>query len=134
MQTLSDFLKTVDNAQIKKVLRATEGLGTEATRANILKRLYEMGYLEKKGRKVSATDKGKRLISLIPEALADPVTTAKWELALSGIETGKLGLAEFMRHQAAWVSRLVDQAKADLTDKKKAAPTEIPATDRKKQP
>lgn len=134
MQTLSDFLKTVDNAQIKKVLRATEGLGTEATRANILKRLYEMGYLEKKGRKVSATDKGKRLISLIPEALADPVTTAKWELALSGIETGKLGLAEFMRHQAAWVSRLVDQAKADLTDKKKAAPTEIPAIDRKKQP
>lgn len=134
MQTLSDFLKTVDNAQIKKVLRATEGLGTEATRANILKRLYEMGYLEKKGRKVSATDKGKRLISLIPEALADPVTTAKWELALSGIETGKLGLAEFMHHQAAWISRLVAQAKADLADKKKVAPADMPATDRKKQP
>ncbi|WP_245637534.1 DNA topoisomerase 3 [Eikenella halliae] len=134
MQTLSDFLKTVDNAQIKKVLRATEGLGTEATRANILKRLYEMGYLEKKGRKVSATDKGKRLISLIPEALADPVTTAKWELALGGIESGKLGLAEFMHHQSAWISRLVAQAKADLADKKKAAPTGMPATDRKKQP
>lgn len=134
MQTLSDFLKTVDNAQIKKVLRATEGLGTEATRANILKRLYEMGYLEKKGRKVSATDKGKRLISLIPEVLADPVTTAKWELALSGIETGKLGLAEFMHHQAAWISRLVAQAKADLADKKKVAPADMPATDRKKQP
>lgn len=134
MQTLSDFLKTVDNAQIKKVLRATEGLGTEATRANILKRLYEMGYLEKKGRKVSATDKGKRLISLIPDVLADPVTTAKWELALSGIETGKLGLAEFMHHQAAWISRLVAQAKADLADKKKVAPADMPATDRKKQP
>lgn len=134
MQTLSDFLKTVDNAQIKKVLRATEGLGTEATRANILKRLYEIGYLEKKGRKVSATDKGKRLISLIPEALADPVTTAKWELALSGIETSKLGLAEFMHHQAAWISRLVAQAKADLADKKKVAPADMPATDRKKQP
>ena len=111
--------------------RATEGLGTDATRANILKRLYEMGYLEKKGRKVSATDKGKRLISLIPEALADPVTTAKWELALGGNESGKLGLAEFMHHQSAWISRLVAQAKADIASKKKSAPAEMP-TDRKK--
>ena len=117
MQTLSYFLKTVDDEQDKKVLRRTEGLGTEATRAGIIKRLFEMGYLEKKKRKVYATEKGRRLIARIPKTIADPVTTAKWEMALSAIETGKISLEEFTAYQEGMIRKLVAEAQADARNR-----------------
>ena len=76
--------------RLKKILRSTEGLGTEATRANIIDRLFEMSYIEKQKGKIVSTEKGHKLIAQIPAMVADPVTTAKWELALAGIESGKL--------------------------------------------
>lgn len=117
MQTLSDFLKTVNDEQVKKVLRRTEGLGTEATRAAIIKRLFEMGYLEKKKRKVYATEKGRRLIARIPKTIADPVTTAKWEMALSAIETGKISLEEFTAYQEGMIRKLVAEAQTDARNR-----------------
>ena len=113
MQTLSDFLKTVEDEQIKKILRSTEGLGTEATRANIIDRLFEMGYIIKERGKVLSTEKGRNLIARIPAMVADPVTTAKWELALAGIEAGRLKLDDFMDYQADLIRQLVEQAKTD---------------------
>ncbi|UOO85673.1 DNA topoisomerase 3 [Neisseria arctica] len=111
MQSLSDFLKTVKDEEIKKILRSTEGLGTEATRANIIDRLFEMNYIEKQKGKIVSTEKGRRLIARIPAMVADPVTTAKWELALAGIESGKLTMANFMAYQEGLIRQLVDQAK-----------------------
>lgn len=113
MQSLSDFFKSVDDGQIKKILRSTQGLGTEATRANIIERLFEMGYLEKKRGKVLSTEKGRNLIARIPKEVADPVTTAKWELALASIEEGKLRAEDFLDYQAGWITQLVAQAKID---------------------
>lgn len=113
MQTLSDFLKTVDDEQIKKILRSTEGLGTEATRASIIDRLFEMNYIEKQKGKIVSTEKGRNLIAKIPAIVADPVTTAKWELALAGIESGKLTLNDFMAYQENLIRQLVEQAKMD---------------------
>ena len=117
MQTLSDFLKTVEDEQIKKILRSTEGLGTEATRANIIDRLFEMSYIEKQKGKIVSTEKGRKLIAQIPTMVADPITTAKWELALAGIEAGKLTLAEFMAYQHKVITDLVGQAKKDAAGK-----------------
>ena len=58
MKTLSDFFKTVKDESVKKVLRATLGLGTEATRAAVIERLYKVGYIEKnKKHQLSATEK-----------------------------------------------------------------------------
>lgn len=119
MQTLSDFLKTVDDEQIKKILRSTEGLGTEATRANIIDRLFEMSYIEKQKGKIVSTEKGRNLIARIPAMVADPVTTAKWELALAGIEDGRLTLDDFMTYQADLITQLVEQAKADAPSRPK---------------
>ena len=72
-----------------------------------------MGYLEKKKRKVYATEKGRRLIARIPSAIADPVTTAKWEMALAAIEAGKISLQEFTAYQENMIRRLVAEAQAD---------------------
>ncbi|EMR8360042.1 DNA topoisomerase 3 [Neisseria gonorrhoeae] len=117
MQTLKDFLKNVEDEQIRKILKSTEGLGTEATRATIIDRLFEMGYMEKKRSKIYATEKGRNLIARIPTMIADPITTAKWELALAGIEAGKLTLAEFMAYQQKVITELVGQAKKDAVGK-----------------
>lgn len=119
MQTLSHFLKSVDDEQIKKVLRSTEGLGTEATRANIIARLFEMSYIKKEKGKVVSTEKGRNLIATIPAIIADPVTTAKWEIALSGIESGKISLDEFMQYQAGLITQLVAEAKTVAANKPK---------------
>lgn len=121
MESLSDFLKEEKDEEIKRVLRATQGLGTEATRAAIIDRLLEMKYIEKIKGKVHATEKGRQLIARIPKAVADPATSAKWEIALSGIEAGKLGLADFLRYQEKWVTELVEQAKADAANKRKTS-------------
>ena len=121
MQTLSDFLKTVEDEQIKKILRSTEGLGTEATRANIIDRLFEMNYIEKQKGKIVSTEKGRKMIAQIPAMVADPVTTAKWELALAGIESGKLTMEDFMAYQEDLIRQLVDQAKADAAKRLRVA-------------
>ena len=131
MQTLSDFLKTVDDEQIKKILRSTEGLGTEATRANIIDRLFEMNYIIKERGKVLSTEKGRNLIARIPAMVADPVTTAKWELALAGIEEGRLKIEDFMAYQAELIRQLVEQAKTDAA-KRPAGAGRVGAAGKKK--
>ena len=117
MQTLKDFLRDVEDEQIRKILKSTEGLGTEATRAAIIDRLFEMGYMEKKRGKIYSTEKGRNLIARVPAIIADPITTAKWELALAGIEAGKLTLADFMAYQQKVITELVEQAKKDAAGK-----------------
>lgn len=114
MRTLSDYLRSVDHPQIIKILRATQGLGTEATRGAIIERLFEVGYIEKiKGKKgqIRATEKGRSLIDKIPPDIADPVTTAKWELALAGIEEGRLKMEDFIAFQGKIIATMVEQAK-----------------------
>ena len=121
MKTLSDFFKTVEDEQTKKVLRATQGLGTEATRAAVIERLFKVGYIEKnKKHQLSATEKGKRLIAQVPSVITDPVTTAKWETALSAIEDGKVTLQQFMDIQSKTLHQLVAETKAAMQQKRSA--------------
>lgn len=128
MKTLSDYLKSVDDEQIKKTLRSTQGLGTEATRAAIIERLFEMKYLERVKGKILSTEKGRNLIRRIPPEVADPATTAKWEMALNGIEDGRLTLNDFMAYQTAQINNLVSKAKADAAGRPK--PAAKPVSDR----
>ena len=124
MQTLKDFLRDVDDEQIRKILKSTEGLGMESTRAAIIDRLFEMGYMEKKRGKIYSTEKGRNLIARVPAIIADPITTAKWELALAGIEAGKLTLAEFMAYQQKVITELVEQAKKDAAGRERPPRTD----------
>ncbi len=115
MCTLSDFLKGVDDPQIIKILKATQGLGTEATRGAIIERLFEVGYLEKitgKKGQIRSSSKGRNLIAKIPAEVADPITTAKWELALAGIEEGRLTMEDFLAFQGKMITSMVEEAKA----------------------
>ena len=97
MKTVAKF---VTDPRLKQKLRDTTGIGTEATRANIINGLIGRGYLVKKGRAVRASDAAFTLIDAVPSAIADPGTTAVWEQALDMIEAGP-GLPAVRRTDAA---------------------------------
>ncbi len=98
------------------------GLGTPATRAAIIERLIAVGYAERKGRALSATEKGVRLIDIAPSEIASPEMTGKWELALNEIAENKRDTERFMQGIRNMTAFLVDYAKT--TDKQGDFPEE----------
>ncbi|MGU0693689.1 DNA topoisomerase III [Pseudomonas aeruginosa] len=109
VKSMKGVAKLVTDPRLKQKLRDTVGIGTEATRANIIGGLIARGYLEKKGRAIRASDAAFTLIDAVPAAIADPGTTAVWEQALDMIEAGQLTLDVFIGKQAAWISQLIAQ-------------------------
>ncbi len=103
------------------------GLGTPATRAAIIERLIAVGYAERKGRALSATEKGVRLIDIAPSEIASPEMTGKWELALNEIAENKRDTERFMQGIRNMTAFLVDYAKT--TDK----PGDFPEEERRKK-
>jgi DNA topoisomerase III len=101
--------KLVTDPRLKQKLKDTTGIGTEATRANIISGLLARGYLLKKGRAIRASDAAFTLIDAVPAAIADPGTTAVWEQALDMIEAGQMTLDTFIDKQSSWVAQLVQQ-------------------------
>lgn len=82
-----DLIKTMDE---------TGGLGTVATRADIIEKLFDSFLIEKKGKHIHITSKGKQLLNLVPEELKSPALTAKWEQKLGAIAKGKLKKTSFI--------------------------------------
>jgi len=87
------------------------GLGTPATRAAIIERLLQVGYAQRRGRTISATDKGVQLIAVAPEEIASPEMTGKWELALDEIAKNQRDTDRFMQGIRRMSAFLVEYAK-----------------------
>ena len=85
-------------------------LGTPATRAAIIERLLEVGYVRRSGKNLIATPKGVQLIEAVPPEIASPETTGRWERALSQIARGQDGEARFREGIARLASFLVSHA------------------------
>ncbi|UUE55990.1 DNA topoisomerase III [Pectobacterium aroidearum] len=109
VKAMKGVAKLVSDPRLKQKLKDTTGIGTEATRANIIKGLLDRGYLLKKSRSVRASDAAFTLIDAVPGAIADPGMTAIWEQALDMIEAGQLTLDVFIDKQSAWITQLVQQ-------------------------
>jgi DNA topoisomerase-3 len=109
VKSMKGVAKLVSDPRLKQKLKDTVGIGTEATRANIISGLIARGYIVKKGRAIRASDAAFTLIDAVPAAIADPGTTAVWEQALDMIEIGQLTLEVFISKQAAWISQLIAQ-------------------------
>ena len=108
IKAMKGVAKFINDPRLKQTLKDTSGIGTEATRANIINGLLSRGYLFKKGRSVRASDAAFTLIDAVPAAIADPGTTAIWEQAFDMIETGQMTLDSFIAKQAAWITQLVE--------------------------
>lgn len=109
VKAMKGVARFVTDPRLKQKLKDTTGIGTEATRANIISGLIARGYIVKKGRSIRASDAALTLIDAVPAAIADPGTTAVWEQALDMIEGGQLTLDVFIGKQAAWISQLIAQ-------------------------
>lgn len=109
IKAMKGVAKLVTDPRLKQKLKETTGIGTEATRASIIKGLLDRGYLLKKGRAVRASDAAGTLIDAVPAAITDPGTTAVWEQALDMIEAGDMTLETFVAKQSIWINQLVQQ-------------------------
>ena len=101
----------LNSREYAKTLGETGGLGTVATRADIIDKLFNSYVIEKKGREIYPTSKGKQLIQLVPRDLKSPLLTAKWEKDLEDISKGKLSSKEFINSMRDYSKDLVLEIK-----------------------
>ena len=99
------------NKEMAKTLGETGGLGTVATRADIIEKLFSSFLLEKKGEDIYTTAKARQLLELVPEDLCKPELTAQWEMKLSKIAEGKLSDQKFMTEIRTYSTDLVKEIK-----------------------
>lgn len=95
-----------------RTLGETGGLGTVATRADIIEKLFSSFLMEKKGKEIYLTSKAKQLLELVPEDLQKPELTADWEMKLANIAKGKMSQAAFLGEIRAYACDIVDEIKA----------------------
>ena len=97
---------------IVKTLGETGGLGTVATRADIIEKLFNSFLMEKKGNEIHITSKGKQLLELVPEDLKKPELTASWELRLQAIAKGTQSDKQFMDEIQNYTKQLISEIKS----------------------
>lgn len=102
----------VTDKSLSRILEETSGLGTPATRADIIEKLFSTFYVERRGKELVPTSKGVQLIELAPEELRSAELTARWEDRLSDIAKGKEKDAEFVSEMRKYAAELVTEVKA----------------------
>ena len=99
------------DAKTVKTLGETGGLGTVATRADIIDKLFHSFLMEKRGKEIFITSKGRQLLKLVPEDLNKPELTADWENKLSKIAEGKLKDKIFLSEIRIYAQELTKEIK-----------------------
>lgn len=108
MENPVKYMESSD-ARARKTLGETGGLGTVATRADIIEKLFHSFLIEKKGNEISITSKGKQLLELVPEDLKKPELTAAWEMKLSDIAKGKQKKDHFIQEIETYTDELIHE-------------------------
>ncbi len=101
----------VQDKELKKILEETSGLGTPATRADIIEKLFSAFYIERRGKELVPTSKGIQLVELAPKELRSAALTAKWEDRLSRIAKGLERDNKFIDEMRAYAGKLVNDVK-----------------------
>jgi DNA topoisomerase-3 len=111
---MTGISRYVTDSEIKKILKETDGLGTEATRAGIIELLFKRGYLIRQGKSILATPVGTGLIRSLPESATTPDMTALWENSLDAISQKRLKYDAFMQPLLTQLDGLITQASSQL--------------------
>ncbi len=102
--------RELEDEELQRQMKGS-GIGTPATRAAIIERLMQVGYAQRKGKTILATDKGVQLIAIMPQEIASPEMTGRWELALDRITDGKQDADKFMESIRRFSAFLVTYAR-----------------------
>lgn len=108
MENPAAYMESHDKA-MAKTLGETGGLGTVATRADIIEKLFSGFLLEKKGQEIHLTAKAKQLLNLVPEDLKKPELTAQWEMELSRIAKGQKKRSAFIEEIVDYTGELIGE-------------------------
>ena len=111
---MTGISRYVTDPEIRKILKETDGLGTEATRAGIIELLFKRGFLQRLGKSIVSTDVGKGLINSLPASATTPDMTALWEASLNGICHKETSYQAFMQPLLGTLSTLIQNAGAQL--------------------
>lgn len=113
MENPSQFMGD-ESKELVKTLKETGGIGTVATRADIIEKLFKSFVIEKKGNDLYTTSKGRQLLDLAPADLKSPALTAEWETQLTKIAKGQAKKADFMRQMIDFTQKsILDIKKSD---------------------
>lgn len=96
LSAMTGIARYVSDSSIKRILRDTDGLGTEATRAGIIELLFKRQFLTRNGKSIRATDIGRQLITTLPKEMVIPDMTAHWESQLEAISQREMKYGDFM--------------------------------------
>lgn len=99
--------KFIENDALRETMDKTGGLGTPATRADIIEKLFSSFYIEKRGKEIHPTSKGIQLVDMVPADLKSPELTARWEQKLNLISNGKVNPFEFINDMRNYATKLI---------------------------
>ncbi|WP_166422435.1 DNA topoisomerase III [Paraglaciecola sp. 20A4] len=108
LAAMTGIARYVHDANIKKILKDTDGLGTEATRASIIDLLFKRQFMQKNGKEIHATATGKALINALPSESTRPDMTAIWEANLDKISQRKMRYQDFMQPLTHTIGELIN--------------------------
>ncbi len=111
MESPAKYMDTKDQSLVK-TLGETGGLGTVATRADIIEKLFNSFMIEKKGNSIYLTSKGRQVLDLAPRGLTSPELTARWEQKLADIAKGKFEKKTFEAQIRSYTVDVVNEIKA----------------------
>ena len=97
-----------ENQEAKEMLAEVQGIGTEATRADVIETLKKREYITKKGKSILSTEKAKEIIKQLPDELSSVIITAEWEQKLSQIAKGKYHYKTFIQEIGNLTTKNVD--------------------------
>ncbi|MER2262116.1 MAG: DNA topoisomerase III [Psychrobacillus sp.] len=110
MENPTKYMEMQDK-QLADTLKSTGGLGTVATRADIIDKLFNSFLIEKRGKDIHITSKGRQLLDLVPEELKSPTLTGEWEQKLEAIAKGKLKKEVFISEMKNYTKEIVSDIK-----------------------
>ncbi|WP_440055452.1 DNA topoisomerase III [Pseudoalteromonas sp. T1lg65] len=123
LSAMTGIARYVEDKSIRKVLKETDGLGTEATRAGIIELLFKRGFLQRQGKQILATDLGKAFILSLPASLSMPDRTALWESQLGQIASKEASYQQFMSPLCEELGSFIDLAQSINVDRLKGLPS-----------
>ncbi len=106
---MKNVSRLVTDPRLKAKLKETTGIGTNATRAGIIKNLLDRGLIVTKKKHLIASSEAHDFLQALPPAISDPGTTAIWEQALDMIEGGQMDLDSFVAKQSTWIGNIVEK-------------------------
>jgi len=120
IEAMKNVGSSVQEKTLKDILKNSHGMGTEATRANIIETLCKRGYLIRQKKHLLSTQKGRALIALVPDKLKNPRLTAQWEQKLHQIAQGNGDVDAFLQAQAHELTGMLEELQSKSTIQKAA--------------